>query len=185
MTDLCSICCSESRNTKLPCFGVCTGSNDKAYCSDCFASIASYNPSTFNMTIECPFCRTNIEINFQLNNCIEIIRNRVPFCSLSKTSSFNKYIKNCYRTFADHRRCTDVEITERIATMCENINERKLLFNFLITSQSKKLQTDVEVPLISIDQVYDTWKKFRSVLANLREVRLLRSHRRGRDLKKS
>ena len=168
----CSICC-EQADAKLPCF-TCMGSEDKAYCQTCFASIATVNSKTYNMDIECPFCRTKISFHLSQKNTILIIKKNLPMCSLSNTSHLNMYIRKAYREFADRRKPSPQQLDDVLTTMIQCKHERYLFRCFIIqtsTIQEREetisIETLEEVPMIPIDVLYTTWKRKRGVLESV------------------
>jgi len=166
----CSICC-EQADAKLPCF-TCMGSEDKAYCQTCFASIATVNSKTYNMDIECPFCRTKISFHLSQKNTILIIKKNLPMCSLSNTSNLNLYIRKAYRRFADRRRPSPKQLDEVLATMIQCEHERYLFKTFIIQTSTiqereETIETREEVPMIPIDVLYMTWNRKRDVLESV------------------
>ena len=166
----CSICC-EQADAKLPCF-TCMGSEDKAYCQTCFASMATVNSKTYNMDIECPFCRTKISFHLSQKNTILIIKKNLPMCSLSNTSNLNLYIRKAYRRFADRRRPSPKQLDEVLATMIQCEHERYLFKTFIIQTSTiqereETIETREEVPMIPIDVLYMTWNRKRDVLESV------------------
>ena len=168
----CAICCEEqTQHIKLPCWS-CKG-QDKAYCFTCFGRLASYHLNTFNLIIRCPFCRQTNEFDFQSNDSIVVSQNRIPYCTLLKTSQLAIFIQRGYTSYSNTLNVTDAELDIYLNRLIDN-NKIKILFKAFLHSRTRDADIgtnhDMVAPvvvLMPIPAAYITWLNYREVLRDI------------------
>ena len=179
----CAICCDEnSEHVKLPCF-TCKG-HDKAYCFTCFGSMASYHLNTFNLIIDCPYCRCSIEFNFQHNDSVVVSQNGIPYCTLLNTSELANYIVKGYASYCKGLKFNtdaELEFDNDLNRLIHNEN-KKIQFRNFLNSRTIGTSHDIIAPervvLMPVAAAY-TW--FLNNQNVLNEINLISSTRTSRS----